>query len=302
MQQELPPRITVRAEDGTCAEIVPALGGIVSSFKVPSGGELREVLFRHAGFWDVSNSATRGGIPLLFPICGRLRLGKVPGGYVAQGQTFHLPLHGFAMRRVWAIDERAESALVCSLSDDAATRAQYPYAFALRSVYRVAPGSLSLSFEVRNTGLIDLPFSAGWHPYFVTPPAGAQKARMRITVPARSCGQYDSTYTAFVAWGAPLSMPLTPDHPQFSHVLHEAAGPDATVTWPDGFRVELRATHSGDMPMPFWQLHTDPALPFVCVEPWSSPPNALNTRRALQTIAPGVVWRMALVLKAQSGL
>ena len=71
-QQSCPLPLTT-PDGGTVAEIVPELGGIVSSLRLAeSGGAPREILYRHPWFWSRETDELRGGIPPLFPICGRL--------------------------------------------------------------------------------------------------------------------------------------------------------------------------------------------------------------------------------------
>ncbi|TIW51265.1 MAG: aldose 1-epimerase family protein, partial [Mesorhizobium sp.] len=52
------------------------------------------------------------------------------------------------------------------LTDDAETRARYPFAFRLAITYSVGPRRLGVSFEVTNTGDELLPASVGAHPAF----------------------------------------------------------------------------------------------------------------------------------------
>ena len=124
----------IAAADGRFrAEIVPALGGVVSSLQLPGpDGRPRECLYRHAWFWDPHTDATRGGSPVLFPVCGRLLKDGQPGRYETGGRPYVLPLHGFAMRRPWKVsDDSIPDALELRLADTAETRAMYPFPFEL---------------------------------------------------------------------------------------------------------------------------------------------------------------------------
>ena len=62
-----------------------------------------------------------------------------------------------------------------SLKDNAATRAAYPFAFALTVDYRVAAGRFSATFTVDNTGTVAMPYAIGFHPGFNWPFAGGDK-------------------------------------------------------------------------------------------------------------------------------
>lgn len=301
MQQQYPDRTTLESSDGTRAVIVPELGGTVASLYVPTASGPRDVLFRHPHFWDSHNPATRGGIPILFPVCGRLRSDEQLGRYTFDGRVYTLPLHGFAMRKPWRIRSRTLTRLELMLESDADTRSGYPFAFSLRMCFEVGPAQILLEFEAYNDGDVSMPFSAGWHPYFLTPAAKAGKADVQVHLPIHASGRYDDTYTAIPSWDNPLPNPLSPMHPLFKEMLHRANGDTVTIAWPDGFRLQLQATVDDFAPVPFWQLHTDVDQPFICVEPWSSPPNALNTGESLINLQPGRRWRMRMVIKSQSG-
>lgn len=278
---------------GASAVVIPELGGTVASLCFPTTDGPREVLFCHEHFWDKTSVATRGGIPLLFPICGRLAEGK----YEILGRGATLPIHGFAMRRPWRVMERAEGKLELALTHP--SDEHYPFAVELTSCFELRRSEFTLHFTVRNMGEIPMPFSAGWHPYFLTPSDQHGKAAMRVRVPADASGRYESSYTAVSQWGPLLSTSLSPAHPLFKEALHRANDDTASVTWPDGFMVELKTGRSDGDFIPYWQLHTEADKPFICVEPWTSPPNALNSGEGLTHLASNGEWRMQLIIRAR---
>lgn len=103
--------------------------------------------------------------PVLFPHVGRL-----PGGcYTWRGETYSLPLHGFAGERVFTVEARTPASVALTLRDDAATRAQYPFAFLLRVEYALAGETLRACFTVENQGDGPMPFGLGAHPGFCVP-------------------------------------------------------------------------------------------------------------------------------------
>lgn len=281
------------------AVIVPALGGTVASLRFPSPTGARETLFQHAHYWDPATDATRGGIPLLFPLCGRLlRHGRF-GEYAMADRVHRLPLHGFAMRRAWRVEDQTVSTLALSLShfaDDG-----FPFAVSLRTAFSLQRDLFELRCEVRNEDCSPLPFSAGWHPYFSTPDGEEGKSAMKVQLSSAAAGRYDSTYTAVAGWCCPSPDSFSAAHPLFKEMLHKARGGLAAIEWPDGFRLELETEQNGAGPIAFWQLHTERNHPFICVEPWTSPPNALNTGENLIQLAPGARWQMRLAIRSRSG-
>ncbi len=121
--------------------------------------------------WDADPSWWPKSAPVLFPVCGQ----TVTGSIKVDGVRYPMPLHGFAPTATYAVDERGSDHVRMSLKDDAATRAAYPFAFALTVDYRVAAGGFSVTFTVANTGTVAMPYAIGFHPGFNWPFAGGDK-------------------------------------------------------------------------------------------------------------------------------
>src|ERR1700750_2634138 len=85
--------------------------------------------------------------PVLFPIVGRLRDDTL----VHQGQRYHMTQHGFARARRFAWVERSSTGCRLALSDDAATRAIYPFGFRFEVAYAATDATLAISYTIVNT-------------------------------------------------------------------------------------------------------------------------------------------------------
>jgi galactose mutarotase-like enzyme len=103
--------------------------------------------------------------PLLFPIVGRLKNDELRH----RGKTYPMTQHGFARdhRFEWTMREPNRCTLV--LTDDAATRQRYPFAFRLAVTYALQHADLDVLLEITNTGEEILPASIGAHPAFNWP-------------------------------------------------------------------------------------------------------------------------------------
>ena len=103
--------------------------------------------------------------PLLFPIIGRLKNDELH----YRGKTYPMTQHGVARdhRFEW-LDRRPDSCKQV-LTDNAATRSRYPFAFRLEVAYAVKDADLDIAFAVTNTGDEVLPASIGGHPAFNWP-------------------------------------------------------------------------------------------------------------------------------------
>ncbi|MGD9782456.1 MAG: aldose epimerase [Kiritimatiellia bacterium] len=266
----------------TRADVVPELGGIVSSLRLGGG---RECLFRHEWFWDPSTPETRGGLPLLFPVCGRLLHGGVPGRYRIAGQSFVLPIHGFAMRMPWeVVDASRPDSLRLRLADSQSTRAAFPFAFELDLLYSVAPDGFSCRLTVRNSGDHAMPFYAGFHPYFATPPPKSGKEQTVFEAHPRARHLYDSTKTRLGASGPPPAFPLSVADDDLNGSLLEMGEDNETrIRFPDGFELSQTASPL----FRFRQLHTLPGEPFFCDEPWMAPAGSLHRPGGARILPPG---------------
>jgi hypothetical protein len=94
-----------------------------------------DALSRSGALSAISSKSVRGGIPVLFPICGGLPGDRLP---LPQGE-FTLPQHGFARDRPWQLAELDDGrGVAMGLEDSAETRPLFPFAFSLTLEVRLA--------------------------------------------------------------------------------------------------------------------------------------------------------------------
>ncbi|MGD9611338.1 MAG: aldose epimerase [Kiritimatiellia bacterium] len=266
----------------TRADVVPELGGLVSALRL---GGLAEALFRYPWFWDRHTEELRGGLPPLFPVCGRLLQDGVRGQYRVGDTPYVLPIHGFSMRHPWdVVDAARPDALRLRLTDNVATRAIYPFAFELDLLYSVSAAGLSCRLAVRNAGSAPMPYYAGFHPYFLTPPPGAGKEQTLFAARPVNRHLYNAAKTDLVADTRPPAFPMPIAAVDVNELLLELGDDrDTTLRFPDG--VVLR--QSASPLFRFRQFYTLPDQPFFCDEPWMAPPGSLNRPGAARVLAPG---------------
>lgn len=277
----------IAAADGRFrAEIVPALGGVVSSLQLPGpDGRPRECLYRHAWFWDPHTDATRGGSPVLFPVCGRLLKDGQPGRYETGGRPHVLPLHGFAMRLPWTVgDDSRPDALELRLADTAETRAMYPFSFELTLRHAVSDQGYACRLTVANTGDRPMPYYAGFHPYFLTPPPGAGKEHTLFGAQPVTRWLYNPGKTEITVAAPAPAFPMPVARVDVNELLLELGERREThLVFPDGF--ELRQDASALLR--YRQFYTMAEEPFFCDEAWMAPPGSLNRPGAARELPPG---------------
>ena len=86
--------------------------------------------------------------PILYPVVGWTRDGEER----VDGRRYPLGLHGFARFETFAVEASTPDFARLALSDNARTRAIYPFAFALAVEYRLAADALAIAIEVANPG------------------------------------------------------------------------------------------------------------------------------------------------------
>ncbi|MFD2787916.1 aldose 1-epimerase family protein [Hymenobacter rubripertinctus] len=251
-------------ENEQCRVAVNRLGAELSSFVRTdlADGTLEYIWPADPAYWGRH-------APVLFPIVGRLPDNR----YHHQGRPYRLGQHGFARDREFSLVRQSASALTLELRADDASRAVYPFEFALRISYRLAGTTLTIGWEVENPGAAELLFSIGAHPAFRCP-----------LLPDESFEDYDFVFDHPVTLerhllaGGLLSGQTAP-------LLHEQAvlplryelfTNDALVfTHFDFTHLTLRSRRSGHSVrlrfdgFPYLGLWTPrPGAPFVCIEPW----------------------------------
>ena len=131
-----------------------------------AGGEL--VAWRVANrnlLWMTDPAIWPRTSPMLFPIVGRARNGEIS----IDGRKYPMGIHGFAATSRFVPVSQSQDSTCLRLTDDAVTRASFPFSFQLDVTYRLASRQLGVAFAVTNTGDAPLPYALGWHPGFAWP-------------------------------------------------------------------------------------------------------------------------------------
>ncbi len=255
------------APNGDRLRVVPERGGLVTGWVCQGPWGEREMLYFDAGRFADPSKSVRGGIPVLFPICGGL-----------EGSA--MPQHGFARDLPWRIEALADGLGVrLILVDSPATQALFPHRFRLELEFRLEPQALAITARVSHPGGADgapLPFSFGLHPYFAVP--DLQGVALE-GLPSQAINQ---ALTA-VASTADLLDQL----PQGVDLL---AGPTPAVRLAAG---DIAITLETQAPLDLAVVWTDPPRPMVCLEPWTAPRGALNSGERLLQVAPGESLELA---------
>jgi len=250
--------------------LAPTRGGMVTRFIVRD----TNVLYLDADTLRDPVKNVRGGIPVLFPIAGRLANDK----YQWDGATYTMKQHGFARNMPWTIVDQATDGgarLGLALTANTMTRPQYPFDFRLSVTYLLSEGRLTVQTRVSNLGERNMPIHPGLHPYFQL--ADRNKGAARVVTDATRA--FDNRTGSIVTLREPID--LAADVVDM-HVLDHWPR-TVKLTRPEDRDVEL----SLGVPDRVLVVWTERGRDFVCVEPWTARSNALNDGSATQVLPGG---------------
>lgn len=249
---------------------VDSLGAQLASIRTPDETEY---------LWQGDPRIWARRAPLLFPLVGRLREER----YLLDGAPYSIPIHGFARNMEFTLVQHSSSSLSLRLTDTEETRRAYPFSFALTVTYTLAENRLIKSHLVENRSQREMLYELGGHDGFRAPletgvPMSSYSIRLPGLSSARFYGMNDELMLTPLMEAVPFTdgaLPLTPSTfhldtmildcpPQAQAVLTDDRGrPRVTLTFPDFPYLGIWTT---DKPFD---------TGYVCIEPWSSLPDAV---------------------------
>lgn len=255
-------------ETSSRLELVPHRGGLVTRWQVEGQNVL---YFDEARFADPTLSV-RGGIPILFPICGNLPQNQ----YDLDGKTHTLKQHGFARDLPWEATEQTTAtaaSLTLTLTSSDATLAQYPFPFRLAFTFVLCGHRLEIQQRFTNLSERAMPFSTGLHPYF----AVSDKGQLAFEIPATAYQNHLTGQIESFGGGFDFSQP------EIDLAFQDLTAPTATVTDPHLKRRLTLAWSEAYTRLVFWTVQ---GKDYYCLEPWTGPRNAMNSGDSLLLVAP----------------
>ncbi len=258
------------AETGDRLRIVPDRGGLITEWRCNG----REILYFDRQRFIQKGKSVRGGIPVLFPICGNLPRDCLQ----LEKGDFTLTQHGFARDSVWQIKPIEDrNSLLLSLSDNDVTRTAYPYCFLVEMIVRLKHNAIEFRIILQNLSEEEMPFSFGLHPYFNV--IDLKKTKIEGLLPI--CLNHSTMKEVETYQELRL----------LSEGIDVMSGPSKTVTLIDlvtGNRLHLQQQE----PMDLSVVWTDPPRSMVCLEPWTSPRESLISGQRMLLLKPGAIQKL----------
>jgi len=230
----------------------PTRGGVITNW-VSDGQEI--LYFDEKRFMDRKKSI-RGGIPILFPICGNLNTSSSVFGK----DCLQLMQHGFARDLQWKYSFNENKKSLCLfLNESKKTKKYYPFDFELRINVTLKINCLAFEIWIYNKTDITMPMNFGLHPYFNI---SDFKNLEFINNPLNCQNQEKNTISntldelTNIRSGVDLLM-YTSGRSSFRDRI---------------FKRQVTLNH----PYPFdlGVIWSDPPRRMICLEPWTSPRNS----------------------------
>jgi len=254
----------------------PKRGGIITNW-VSDGKEI--LYFDEKRFMDKTKSI-RGGIPILFPICGNLST-----SYSVFGMDYlQLTQHGFARDLPWQYSFN-EKSLCLFLNESNETKKYYPFDFELRIEVTLKINCLEFEIAINNKTEIPMPTNFGLHPYFNI-----------------------SDFKNLEFFDYPLNC-QNQEKNIISNTLYELSNINLGIdllmysSGSSAFRDKIfkrQVTLNHPYPFDLGVIWSDPPRRMICLEPWTSPRNSFVDGYRKVIIPPNTFQRFDTSIQIKS--
>lgn len=249
-------------------KVCPERGGIIIAYGVNG----KEMLYLDLDTFYDEKANIRGGIPILFPICGQL----TSGSYEHRGRSYTMKNHGVARISKWTVinkEDRDQASLTIKLESNEETRKIYPFDFELIFTYILKDGKLQILQQYKNNSNEEMPIYAGFHPYFYT-------KNKNIKYITDATKYYDLNDNTMKDYTGALDISFMKESAVFTDAKERSIS----------FQVEdLNSTINMQFGEEFkyivlWSVENKD---FVCVEPWMAMTNSFNTKQDIYYVESG---------------
>lgn len=259
----------IDTKSNSCVKIAPERGGIVTGFK--SNGQ--ELLYIDVDTFTNIDTKVKGGIPILFPICGRLEDNE----YTWNGIKYKMGIHGFVRDYPWQVIEKNcqnKASLKLRYKSNEFTKNVYPFDFEIILDFVLKDGKLTIHQEYYNHSYERMPAYGGFHPYFKIKDKNDLKFNFKVSQYLDYLDMKVRPYTGEIKLPSDSEVNLI-----FNVEKNEVSFIDlglerkVCLEYGDEFKYIV-----------LWLNGKDD---FLCLEPWMAKSNALNTGNDIILIEPG---------------
>ena len=103
--------------------------------------------------------------PVLFPLCGSVRDGRI----LIEGEAYPMTKHGFTREPDFSVAGLGADYVDLVLTDSEQTRNMYPFAFVFHVIYQLFENGYTTTFRIENRSDRVMPCCVGGHPAYIVP-------------------------------------------------------------------------------------------------------------------------------------
>ncbi|MEL6379545.1 MAG: hypothetical protein AAGK25_04005 [Pseudomonadota bacterium] len=243
---------------------------------------------------DQGTDPLQGGCFACTPYFGRVYAPIVRGGIAHPLKPTHqeaspeIALHGEGWVQGWSVHEQMTRALTLETKSAGQKPGHFPFAWSARQSIALLEDGLSISLTVTNDDDTPAPMGAGLHPYL--PYRADKKIAFRYE---RSIMPPGLTLKPLAQdlFSSPMHAPDELLDHSFACAPSSAADPTTVILTDTASTLILETT------APYLHLYHPPGAPFICVEPISHLPGAIDTVTRETLLAPGQSVSVSFTLR-----
>ena len=252
------------------------------------GAELCSMKSKTSGIeyiWQADPAVWARHAPILFPIIGRLK----EKTYSVGGTSYTITQHGFGRDSEFTCTKQTADSIDLTLLPNDYTKGMYPFAFALTVRYTLDGNKLIKEHITTNQGQEDLYYEVGGHDaYNVALEPGECMADYYVDFGDRAAIEPIVNDESLMLTKEKRSIPLTDGR---LYLTSELFALDALILDDAPSHVTIqsnKSAHSIRMDYPdfpylgIWSKYTGSDTNYVCIEPWSTLPDAAYLDHALE--------------------
>lgn len=262
-------------------KVAPERGGIISGFGIGN----QDLLYLDEGTFQDTAASVRGGIPILFPICGQLENDQ----YQLNGKQYKMKPHGFARNFPWEVigtDQNEKASITIKLTGNEQTKNLYPFDFELVFTYILKANELRIDQEYHNNSEVMMPIYSGFHPYFKV----GDKSKIEYDIDGTIYFDYDDKKIK------PFSKNYDMTNVSIAKLIIDQAKKELSFH-DHTLKRKIILSYGKEFKYPL--LWSTPGKDFLCVEPFMAKMNALNTHEDLQWIKPQGTLKTFFIIRGE---
>ncbi len=222
--------------------------------------------------------------PILFPMPGALK----EDAYLLEGSPYRLAKHGFARERMFSLESHTGDAATFLLAGEAAKDPGFPFAYAFQAHYTLEGKAVRVEYITENLDGRPLWYGVGAHEAYACPEGiDAYEIRFEHQEPLAHNvlnGSLLTGETHLIQEGTDTLSLTQSLFANDSLVFTAHRSRSATLQ----SRIHSRKVRVDFQDFQTLLIWTPKNAPFVCIEPWTNPPDTMDTDQDI-TKKPGMI-------------